>query len=134
MCGWDLELLILPRPVRGCLCVCLQEFPLLPSPESPEALVPMEFDVATMVKPLVEILTNISRLLLEDLPSSVAPKAPDPVDQGNLLLTGPPQRAPSHPEPQPGPCHHAGDAAARHRGLRWGHASMVQQMGINGME
>ncbi|XP_052663476.1 tripartite motif-containing protein 65 isoform X1 [Harpia harpyja] len=60
----------------------LQEFPLLPSPESPEALLPMEFDVAAMVKPLVEILTNISRLLLEDLPSSVAPKAPDPVGQG----------------------------------------------------
>ncbi|NXS66841.1 TRI65 protein, partial [Pandion haliaetus] len=59
----------------------LQEFPLLPSPESPEILLPVEFDVATMVKPITEILTKISRLLLEDLPSSVAPKAPDPFGQ-----------------------------------------------------
>ncbi|NXW15198.1 TRI65 protein, partial [Circaetus pectoralis] len=83
----------------------LQEFPLLPSPESPEALLPMEFDVAATVKPLLEILTNISRLLLEDLPSSVAPKAPDPVGQGNLLLTGPPQRAPTPSMPLLSPDH-----------------------------
>ncbi|NXK09319.1 TRI65 protein, partial [Herpetotheres cachinnans] len=61
----------------------LQEFPLLPSPESLEALLPVKFDVADMVKPITEILTDISRLLLEDLPSSVAPKAPDPLGQGN---------------------------------------------------
>lgn len=83
VCGWELELLILLRPVHAYLCVCPQEFPLLPSLESPEALLPMEFDVAGMVKPITEILTNISRLLLEDLPSSVATKAPDPVVQGN---------------------------------------------------
>ncbi|NXE76021.1 TRI65 protein, partial [Cochlearius cochlearius] len=59
----------------------LQEFPLLPSPESPEALLPVEFDVAAVVKPITEILTDVSRLLLEDLPRSVAPKAPDPVGQ-----------------------------------------------------
>ncbi|NWH48221.1 TRI65 protein, partial [Fregata magnificens] len=59
----------------------LQEFPLLPSLESPEALLPVEFDVAGVVKPIGEILTNISRLLLEDLPGSVAPKAPSPVGQ-----------------------------------------------------
>ncbi|NXX58722.1 TRI65 protein, partial [Scopus umbretta] len=57
----------------------LQEFSLLPPPESPEVLLPVEFDVAGVVKPITEILTNISRLLLEDLPGSVAPKAPDPV-------------------------------------------------------
>ncbi|KAM6240550.1 E3 ubiquitin-protein ligase TRIM65 [Spheniscus humboldti] len=59
----------------------LQEFPLLPSLESAEAWFPMEYDVASVVKPITEILTNISRLLLEDLPSSVVPKAPDPVGQ-----------------------------------------------------
>uniref|UniRef100_A0A8C6JGV7 Tripartite motif-containing protein 65 n=1 Tax=Melopsittacus undulatus TaxID=13146 RepID=A0A8C6JGV7_MELUD len=61
------------------LCFCPQELSLLPSLESPKALLPVEFDV----KPITEILTNISRLLLEDLPRSVAPKAPDPVVQGN---------------------------------------------------
>uniref|UniRef100_A0A803VLG0 Tripartite motif containing 65 n=2 Tax=Ficedula albicollis TaxID=59894 RepID=A0A803VLG0_FICAL len=60
----------------------LQEFPLLPPLESPEALVPVEFDVAAVIKPISEILTSISRLLLEDLPGSVAPKAPDPAGQG----------------------------------------------------
>ncbi|NXC55758.1 TRI65 protein, partial [Aleadryas rufinucha] len=59
----------------------LQEFPLLPPLESPEALVPVEFDVAAVIKPISEILTDLSRLLLEDLPGSVAPKAPDPTDQ-----------------------------------------------------
>jgi len=82
MCGRDLELPVLPRPVHGCLSVHLQEFPLLPSLESPEARLPVEFDVAGVVKPITEILTDISRLLLEDLPGSVAPKAPDPVGQG----------------------------------------------------
>ncbi|XP_062447943.1 E3 ubiquitin-protein ligase TRIM65 isoform X3 [Rhea pennata] len=56
----------------------LEEFPLIPSPESLEALPPVEFNVG-MVEPLSEILTDISRLLLEDLPCSVAPKAADPV-------------------------------------------------------
>ncbi|NXI39983.1 TRI65 protein, partial [Galbula dea] len=60
----------------------LQEFSLLPSPESLEALLPVEFDVDSVVKPINEILTNISRLLLVDLPGSVAPKAPAPADQG----------------------------------------------------
>ncbi|KAK4811853.1 hypothetical protein QYF61_012271 [Mycteria americana] len=80
------------RERAQCLLACpdhrtfLQEFPLLPFPESLEGLLPMEFDVAGMVKPITEILINISRLLLEDLPSSVAPKAPQPVGQG---LEGP---------------------------------------------
>ncbi|XP_029869217.1 tripartite motif-containing protein 65 isoform X2 [Aquila chrysaetos chrysaetos] len=87
------------RERAQCLLACpdhrtfLQEFPLLPSPESPEALLPMEFDVAAMVKPLIDILTNISRLLLEDLPSSVAPKAPDPVGQDHRNLTFDPKTA-----------------------------------------
>ncbi|XP_067164272.1 E3 ubiquitin-protein ligase TRIM65 isoform X1 [Apteryx mantelli] len=59
----------------------LEEFPLLASPESPEALPPVEFNVG-MVEPIAEILTDISKLLLEDLPSSVAPKAADPVAPG----------------------------------------------------
>ncbi|NWS82120.1 TRI65 protein, partial [Toxostoma redivivum] len=59
----------------------LQEFPLLPPLESPEALVPVEFDVAAVIKPISEILTSISRLLLEGLPGSVAPKVPDPTGQ-----------------------------------------------------
>ncbi|NXP22721.1 TRI65 protein, partial [Scytalopus superciliaris] len=59
----------------------LQEFPLLPPLESPEVLVPVEFDVARVIKPISEILTDISRLLLEDLPGSVAPKAPSPAAQ-----------------------------------------------------
>ncbi|XP_062447942.1 E3 ubiquitin-protein ligase TRIM65 isoform X2 [Rhea pennata] len=65
----------------------LEEFPLIPSPESLEALPPVEFNVG-MVEPLSEILTDISRLLLEDLPCSVAPKAADPVspDQRNLTF------------------------------------------------
>ncbi|XP_005526830.1 PREDICTED: tripartite motif-containing protein 65 [Pseudopodoces humilis] len=60
----------------------LQEFPLLPPLESPEVLVPVEFNVAAVIKPISEILTSISRLLLEDLPGSVAPKAPDSTVQG----------------------------------------------------
>ncbi|NXM36162.1 TRI65 protein, partial [Oxyruncus cristatus] len=60
----------------------LQEFPLLPPLESPEVLVPVEFDVAHVIKPVSEILTDISRLLLEDLPGSVDPKAPSPAGQG----------------------------------------------------
>ncbi|NWW04463.1 TRI65 protein, partial [Oreocharis arfaki] len=59
----------------------LQEFPLLPPLESSEALVPVEFDVAAVIKPISEILTDLCRLLLEDLPGSVAPKAPDPAGQ-----------------------------------------------------
>lgn len=73
---------LLPRSVHGCLCVHPQEFPPLPSPERPEVLLPVEFDVASMVKPITEILTDVSRLLLEDLPRAVAPKAPDSVGQG----------------------------------------------------
>nr|XP_041575815.1 tripartite motif-containing protein 65 isoform X1 [Taeniopygia guttata] len=60
----------------------LQEFPLFPPLESPEVLVPVEFDVAAVIKPISEILTSISRLLLEDLPACVAPKAPNPAGQG----------------------------------------------------
>ncbi|NXG25101.1 TRI65 protein, partial [Grallaria varia] len=60
----------------------LQEFPLLPPLESPEELDPVDFDVAHVTEPISEILTHISRLLLEDLPSSVAPKAPSPAGQG----------------------------------------------------
>ncbi|KAM6050427.1 E3 ubiquitin-protein ligase TRIM65 isoform 2-T2 [Chlamydotis macqueenii] len=67
----------------------LQEFPLLPSPESPGELLPVEFDAADVIKPVAEILTNISRLLLEDLPSSVAHKALDPVGQGPVQPKGP---------------------------------------------
>ncbi|NWY16807.1 TRI65 protein, partial [Aphelocoma coerulescens] len=59
----------------------LQEFPLLPPLESPEALVPVQFDVAAVIKPISEILTNLSRLLLEASPGSVAPKVPNPAGQ-----------------------------------------------------
>ncbi|XP_062362172.1 E3 ubiquitin-protein ligase TRIM65 [Cinclus cinclus] len=59
-----------------------QELPMLPPLESPEALVPVEFDVTAVIKPISEILTSISRLLLGDLPGSVAPKAPEPTGQG----------------------------------------------------
>ncbi|NWU37883.1 TRI65 protein, partial [Hylia prasina] len=62
----------------------LQEFPLLPPLESPETLVPVEFDVAAVIKPISEILSSISRLLLEDLPGSVAPRAPDSTGQVHL--------------------------------------------------
>ncbi|NXD41841.1 TRI65 protein, partial [Copsychus sechellarum] len=75
----------------------LQEFPLLPPLESPEALVPVEFDVAAVIKPISEILTSISRLLLEDLPGSVASKASDPAGQGNP----PALRAPCMPSLSP---------------------------------
>ncbi|XP_009947174.1 PREDICTED: tripartite motif-containing protein 65, partial [Leptosomus discolor] len=83
-----LDVLSQHRERAKCLLACpdhrtfLQEFPLLPSPESPEALLPVEFDVAGVVKPIDEILTTVSRLLLEDLPGSVAPKAPSPTGQG----------------------------------------------------
>ncbi|KAM9371272.1 E3 ubiquitin-protein ligase TRIM65 [Phaethornis superciliosus] len=59
----------------------LQEFPLLPSPESPEVPIPREFDAVSVVEPITEILTNISRLLTEYLPSPVAHRAPDPIAQ-----------------------------------------------------
>ncbi|KFV54840.1 Tripartite motif-containing protein 65, partial [Gavia stellata] len=82
-------LLACPKPssslVHGCLCICPQEFPLLPSPGSLEALLPVEFDVASMVKPITEILTDLSRLLLEDLPGSVAHKASDPIGQASSM-------------------------------------------------
>ncbi|NWV04668.1 TRI65 protein, partial [Ptilonorhynchus violaceus] len=65
----------------------LQEFPLLPPLESPEALVPVEFDVADVIKPISEVLTDISRLLLEDLPGSVAPEAPGPTGQGRSTVS-----------------------------------------------
>ncbi|NXQ90329.1 TRI65 protein, partial [Nyctibius grandis] len=67
----------------------LQEFPLLPSPESPGVQLPVEFDAAGVVKPIAEILTDISKLLLEDLPGSVAHKAPDPMGQGPVHPQGP---------------------------------------------
>ncbi|NXN43593.1 TRI65 protein, partial [Rhinoptilus africanus] len=67
----------------------LQEFPLLPSPEIPELPVPIEFNAASKVEPIAEILTDVSRLLLEDLPSSVALKAPDSVGQGAVQPEGP---------------------------------------------
>ncbi|NWI03231.1 TRI65 protein, partial [Tichodroma muraria] len=71
----------------------LQEFHLLPPLESPEALVPVEFDVAALIKPISEILTSISRLLLEGLPGSVAPKAPDPAVQApSMPLLSPDHR------------------------------------------
>nr|XP_009664544.1 PREDICTED: tripartite motif-containing protein 65 [Struthio camelus australis] len=66
----------------------LEEFPLLPSPESPEALPPVEFNVG-MIEPITEILTDISKLLLEDLPGSVAPKATDPVATGPVQPEAP---------------------------------------------
>ncbi|XP_054026597.1 tripartite motif-containing protein 65 [Dryobates pubescens] len=64
----------------------LQEFHQLPALESPEALLPVECDLDSIVKPINEILTNISRLLLVDLPGSVAPRAPDPAGQGPVHL------------------------------------------------
>ncbi|NXO07552.1 TRI65 protein, partial [Oriolus oriolus] len=82
-----LDVLVQHRERAQSLLACpdhrtfLQEFPLLPPLESPEALVPVEFDVAAVIKPISEILTGLSRLLLEDLPGSVAPKAPDPAGQ-----------------------------------------------------
>ncbi|XP_053939151.1 tripartite motif-containing protein 65 isoform X3 [Cuculus canorus] len=60
----------------------IKELPLLLMPESLEARRPVEFDVANVVKPIAEILTNIARLLQVDLQGSVAPKAPDPTSQG----------------------------------------------------
>ncbi|NXR11133.1 TRI65 protein, partial [Semnornis frantzii] len=60
----------------------LQEFPRLPPLENPEALLPVVFDVDSIVKPINETLTNISRLLLADLPGSVAPRAADLAGQG----------------------------------------------------
>ncbi|NXK26623.1 TRI65 protein, partial [Arenaria interpres] len=83
-----LELLTQHRERAQRLLACpnhrtfLQEFLLLPSLESPEVLVPTEFNAANIVEPIAEVLTDISRLLLEDLPGSVASKAPDPVGQG----------------------------------------------------
>ncbi|NXK51945.1 TRI65 protein, partial [Chauna torquata] len=57
----------------------LEEFPLLPARESLAVPPPVQFDAAGVVEPISEILTGISRLLLEDLPGSMAPKAPNPV-------------------------------------------------------
>ncbi|KAM8797009.1 E3 ubiquitin-protein ligase TRIM65 [Eudromia elegans] len=61
--------------------IFLEEFRLLPSPESPGAMPPVEFNVA-VVEPVAEILTDISKLLLENLPSYVAPKAAGAVAPG----------------------------------------------------
>ncbi|KAJ7427459.1 tripartite motif containing 65 [Willisornis vidua] len=71
----------------------LQEFPLLPPLETPESLVPVEFDAACVIKPISEILTDVSRLLLEELPGSVAPKAPSPAGQDHRNLTFDPETA-----------------------------------------
>lgn len=88
MRGQVWELLLLPRLVLGCLCVRPQEFPLLPAWESLAVPPPVQFDAAGVVEPLSEILASISRLLLEDLPGAVAPKAPDPVVPGKLSACG----------------------------------------------
>lgn len=75
----------------------------------------MEFDVAAVIKPISEILTSISRLLLEDLPGSVAPKAPDSAGQGNP----PPLRGTlKGSEDEHGLCHCWGHTA-EHRALEW---------------
>ncbi|KAM9177614.1 E3 ubiquitin-protein ligase TRIM65 isoform 2-T2 [Mergus octosetaceus] len=71
----------------------LEEFPLLPAWESLVVPPPVQFDVAGMVEPLSKILSSISRLLLEDLPSAVAPKAPDPVVPDHRNLTFDPDTA-----------------------------------------
>ncbi|NXF93810.1 TRI65 protein, partial [Eubucco bourcierii] len=50
-----------------------------------EALLPVVFDVDSIVKPINETLTNISRLLLVDLPGSVAPRAADLAGQARKV-------------------------------------------------
>ncbi|XP_013034656.3 E3 ubiquitin-protein ligase TRIM65 [Anser cygnoides] len=66
----------------------LEEFPLLPAWESLAVPPPVQFDAAGVVEPVSEILAGISRLLLEDLPDAVAPKAPDPVVPGPVQPKG----------------------------------------------
>ncbi|XP_067403941.1 E3 ubiquitin-protein ligase TRIM65 [Emydura macquarii macquarii] len=55
----------------------LEEFPLLPSPGSLDVLPAVEFNAASAVDSTAKILTEVSRLLLEDLPNSLNPKAAD---------------------------------------------------------
>ncbi|XP_064007075.1 E3 ubiquitin-protein ligase TRIM65 isoform X2 [Pogoniulus pusillus] len=64
----------------------LQAFPHLPPLESSEALPPVRFDVDSIVEPINETLTNISRLLLVDLPGSVASRAADLAGQDLVHL------------------------------------------------
>ncbi|XP_021270888.1 tripartite motif-containing protein 65 [Numida meleagris] len=60
----------------------LEEFPQLLAPQSVEVPPLVEFNAAVVVEPMSEILTNTCRLLLEELPASLgpsAPEAPDPI-------------------------------------------------------
>uniref|UniRef100_A0A8C8SRC1 Tripartite motif-containing protein 65 n=1 Tax=Pelusios castaneus TaxID=367368 RepID=A0A8C8SRC1_9SAUR len=52
----------------------LEEFPLLPSPESLGVLPAVEFNVASTVDSTARILTEASQLLLKDLPNSLNPR------------------------------------------------------------
>ncbi|XP_038228194.1 tripartite motif-containing protein 65 isoform X2 [Dermochelys coriacea] len=55
----------------------LEEFLLLPSPSSLGVLPAVEFNVASTMDSTAKILTEVSKLLLEDLPNSLNPKAAD---------------------------------------------------------
>lgn len=119
MCAQVWELLLLPRLVPGCLCVRPQEFPLLPAWESLAVPPPVQFDAAGVVEPVSEILAGISRLLLEDLPDAVAPKAPDPVVPGKLSACGATPQGSTSPGPA-SPCWAGGrDGSTRLLSSRW---------------
>lgn len=65
--------------------VFLEEFPQLLTPRSREVPPLVEFNAAVVVEPMNEILAATSRLLLEELPASLspsAPEAPDPIAPG----------------------------------------------------
>lgn len=86
-------------------CVRLQEFPQLLTPRSREVPPLVEFNAAVVVEPMNEILAATSRLLLEELPASLspsAPEAPDPIAPGEL------QAALKGSTSHPGRCHRAG--------------------------
>uniref|UniRef100_A0A8C3SCY0 Tripartite motif containing 65 n=1 Tax=Chelydra serpentina TaxID=8475 RepID=A0A8C3SCY0_CHESE len=70
------------------------EFLLLPSPGSLGVLPAVEFNVARTVDSTAKILTEVSRLLLEDLPNSLNPKAADAETKGELFPCRPSPHCP----------------------------------------
>ncbi|NXC46441.1 TRI65 protein, partial [Penelope pileata] len=63
----------------------LEEFPLLPAPESTELPPPVELDAASVVEPASEVIAGICRLLGE-LPGSSGPAAPGPAQPEEMAV------------------------------------------------
>ncbi|XP_015735089.1 tripartite motif-containing protein 65 isoform X1 [Coturnix japonica] len=95
----------------------LKEFLQLPTLQSMEVPPLVEFNVAVVMEPMSEILTATSRLLLEELPASLspsAPEAPDPIAPGPVQPEETPMKVVSSPVPK---CRLRAELLKDHRNL-----------------